>query len=108
MRCVKQSHSSYFKPHSSHLIVHTFIVHSFTKTCIQILLNRVAYNVAQMNYIIRNTALLSFIFSVGMLAGCGGGHRPDEITFDPTRPLKTPEATASRPKIVAFGDSLTA
>jgi acyl-CoA thioesterase-1 len=61
-----------------------------------------------MNHIIRYTALVSFIFSISLLFACGGGEQPGEIALDPARPLKTPQATASRPKIVAFGDSLTA
>ena len=61
-----------------------------------------------MKNIIRNTAFISFIFSLGLFAACTGTQRADEIAFDSTRPLKTPQATASRPKIVAFGDSLTA
>ncbi len=61
-----------------------------------------------MKNIIRYTALLSFIFSAALLAGCGGDERPSELESSPNRPLKTPEISTSRPKIVAFGDSLTA
>ena len=61
-----------------------------------------------MNHIIRNTALLSFIFSAGLLAACGVSQSHDDIRLTTNRPLKTPAATAARPKIVAFGDSLTA
>src|SRR5688500_11820357 len=61
-----------------------------------------------MKYIIRNTALLSFIFSAWMLSGCGAAQKPDELGLGANRPLKTPAVTVSRPKIVAFGDSLTA
>ena len=61
-----------------------------------------------MKYIIRNTALLSFIFSLWMLSGCGAAQKPDELGLGANRPLKTPAVTVSRPKIVAFGDSLTA
>lgn len=78
------------------------------KLCIQILLNRVALYLSRMNNIIRKTALLSFMFSVGLLTACGDSSRPDGLGPDPTRPLKTPQLSASRPKIVAFGDSLTA
>src|SRR5688572_32808930 len=62
----------------------------------------------RMNHIIRYAALLSFIFSVGLLAACTGDERPAEIGIASEKPLKTPQATVSKPKIVAFGDSLTA
>ena len=61
-----------------------------------------------MNHIIRNTALLSFIFSAGLLAACGGDDRTTGLDLPANRPLKTPQVSVSRPKIVAFGDSLTA
>ncbi len=61
-----------------------------------------------MNHIIRNTALLSFTFLTVMAAACSSGGSPSEIGAGANRPLKTPEVTANRPKIVAFGDSLTA
>ena len=76
--------------------------------CIQILLNRVAYYLVQMNHIIRNITLLSFTFLAALAAGCGGGQRPSEIGLASNKPLKTPQAAANRPKVVAFGDSLTA
>ena len=61
-----------------------------------------------MNYIIRNTALLSFMFSVFLMAGCSGDDRVDDVGLAANKPLKTPPAVAMRPKIIAFGDSLTA
>ena len=61
-----------------------------------------------MNYIIRNTALLSFMFSTLLLGACGSTDRAEDIGLASNRPLKTPEVTTARPKIVAFGDSLTA
>ena len=61
-----------------------------------------------MNHIIRNTALLSFIFCSFLLAACSGDERPTGLGVASNKPLKTPQVTASRPKIVAFGDSLTA
>ena len=61
-----------------------------------------------MNHIIRNLGLLSFTFITAMLVSCAsGGHAPD-IGLASNKPLKTPAATSVRPKIVAFGDSLTA
>ncbi|MEO8042525.1 MAG: arylesterase [Acidobacteriota bacterium] len=61
-----------------------------------------------MKNIIRNVVLLSFTFLVGFVAACSTSDRPAELGLASNRPLKTPEATANRPKIVAFGDSLTA
>lgn len=61
-----------------------------------------------MKYVIRNTTLLSFIFSFTLLAACSGGQRPEGLGLGSERPLKTPELATSRPRIVAFGDSLTA
>lgn len=61
-----------------------------------------------MNHIIRNTALVSFIFSAWLFASCAATQRPEELGLGANRPLKTPEVTVNRPKIVAFGDSLTA
>ncbi|HEX6126616.1 MAG TPA: arylesterase [Pyrinomonadaceae bacterium] len=61
-----------------------------------------------MNHIIRHTGLLSFIFCAALLAGCGGDNRAEGVGLGADRPLKTPPVSVSRPKIVAFGDSLTA
>lgn len=61
-----------------------------------------------MNHIIRNTALLSFIFSSLALAACSGDERASGLGVASNKPLKTPQVTVNRPKIVAFGDSLTA
>src|SRR5687768_9315491 len=61
-----------------------------------------------MKYIIRTAALLSFIFSALMFGACSATQRPEELGLGANRPLKTPEVTVKRPKIVAFGDSLTA
>ena len=58
-----------------------------------------------MNHIIRNIALLSFIF---VAASCSAGEHTAGLGIPSDKPLKTPQATAKRPKIVAFGDSLTA
>ena len=38
--------------------------------------------------------------------GCGAKTSPNMANFD--KPLATPQVTANRPKIIAFGDSLTA
>jgi len=76
--------------------------------CIQILLNRVAYYLVEMNHIIRNTAVLSFIFIAVLFGACRTGERPGDIGLASNKPLKTPQIVSNRPKIVAFGDSLTA
>jgi len=43
-----------------------------------------------------------------MVVACGSSDHTPDIGLGSNKPLKTPQATASRPKIVAFGDSLTA
>lgn len=60
-----------------------------------------------MNHIIRKTALISFILLPLAFAGCQSNEAA-RITASANRPLKTPEVVSNRPKIVAFGDSLTA
>lgn len=57
---------------------------------------------------IRITATISFIFIGLLFAGCtAAGTAKREQPAGP-RPLVTPEIGSARPKIVAFGDSLTA
>jgi acyl-CoA thioesterase I len=58
-----------------------------------------------MNHIIRSIALLSFIFVAG---SCSSGEHGGDFGVTSNKPLKTPQATSKRPKIIAFGDSLTA
>ena len=60
-----------------------------------------------MNHIIRKTALLSFIFLSLAFNACQD-HESAQIPRAANRPLKTPEIVSNRPKIIAFGDSLTA
>src|SRR3954447_8034888 len=61
-----------------------------------------------MRQVIRILGLLSFTYLIVMATGCasldakGAGAKPAN------RPLKTPQAVSGRPKIIAFGDSLTA
>src|SRR5688500_7249345 len=61
-----------------------------------------------MNHIIRNIGLLSFTFLTAILSSCASADHSPEIRLGSNRALKTPEALAERPKIIAFGDSLTA
>lgn len=53
---------------------------------------------------IRKTALVSFIFLVALGVSCD--KKPANTTSN--RPLKVPQNVTNKPKIVAFGDSLTA
>jgi acyl-CoA thioesterase-1 len=57
-----------------------------------------------MRYSIRNLSAISFIILAFGLAGCGvtGGKTPAN------KPLAVPQIISDKPKIVAFGDSLTA
>ena len=58
---------------------------------------------------IRTLALVSFTFLAALLAGCAASaERPRSNDTVKPKPLITPQVTAARPKIVAFGDSLTA
>ncbi len=57
---------------------------------------------------IRFTALFIVIFSVAMFTGCSEGSPFAGKQYDVERPLVLPEASSARPKIAAFGDSLTA
>lgn len=60
-------------------------------------------------YIIFRSFLFSlFIFSAVFFASCDAA--PDGSAFqgDSQKPLKTPQVVSNKPKIVAFGDSLTA
>ena len=59
---------------------------------------------------IRTFALVSFTFLAALfLAGCAASaERTRSDSNTQPKPLITPQVTAARPKIVAFGDSLTA
>jgi acyl-CoA thioesterase-1 len=54
---------------------------------------------------IRIGALASFSFLTLMLGACAAA---DRASSNAARPLATPQVAANKPKIVAFGDSLTA
>ncbi len=58
-----------------------------------------------MRYLIRKTVVISFIFLSLGLASCG---RSGDSGAAVNKPLATPPVTSNRPKIIAFGDSLTA
>lgn len=57
---------------------------------------------------IRFTALLILIFSVAVFSSCGEVSPFTGKQYDVERPLVLPESVSPRPKIAAFGDSLTA
>jgi acyl-CoA thioesterase-1 len=59
-----------------------------------------------MRKVIRKTATLGFVFLAVYLSGCAAAQKRSSANAD--RPLIRPEVTTSKPKIVAFGDSLTA
>ena len=61
-----------------------------------------------MNYIIRTAALISFIFISVFAAACGAAKFEKKPLGSAAKPLITPQAVLQYPKIVAFGDSLTA
>jgi acyl-CoA thioesterase-1 len=64
-----------------------------------------------MNKFIWTTAILCFTFSIIFLSACGGaGASSVEMRTDKTteKPLASPPTNLDKPKIVAFGDSLTA
>jgi acyl-CoA thioesterase-1 len=61
-----------------------------------------------MRYIIRITAFISFTFLAAVLFGCGASATKKPSASGEPRPLKTPQITVNKPKIIAFGDSLTA
>jgi acyl-CoA thioesterase I len=60
------------------------------------------------NYLIRKTPLISFIFLVLLFCGCGKPGDPTRSANAAVKPLVTPQIKSDKPKIVAFGDSLTA
>lgn len=61
-----------------------------------------------MNYIIRITAFVSFIFVIVTITGCGVANSEKRSASNGAKPLVTPQIVSSKPKIIAFGDSLTA
>ncbi len=61
-----------------------------------------------MKSLFRAIIILSFIFSAFFLVSCGVSTAKKQTNSDARRPLVTPEIKSDKPKIVAFGDSLTA
>ena len=60
-----------------------------------------------MRHTIRYSPLLSFIFLALAAAGCSSARQTSDSSAA-AKPLMTPATVANRPKIIAFGDSLTA
>ena len=57
---------------------------------------------------IRIPAVVSFIYLIAVCGGCSASKAGQINSSAGNRPLATPQVTANRPKIIAFGDSLTA
>lgn len=61
-----------------------------------------------MNRFIRLTTILSFISFITIFSACDVSVAEKRTDINADRPLIKPEITSDKPKIVAFGDSLTA
>jgi len=61
-----------------------------------------------MFYIIRVITLVSFTFLAVGFSGCGTGAEKKQLVGQSVKPLVTPLIVSNKPKIIAFGDSLTA
>jgi len=61
-----------------------------------------------MHYFIRSTAFVSFIFLGVFGLACSAAKYERPANSSAAKPLVTPQSVAGRPKIIAFGDSLTA
>jgi acyl-CoA thioesterase I len=60
------------------------------------------------NYLIRKLAVISFIILPLLLGGCGVASDAARSRNAANRPLVLPKDVSDKPRIVAFGDSLTA
>ncbi|HKP69904.1 MAG TPA: arylesterase [Pyrinomonadaceae bacterium] len=72
------------------------------------LASKVRQHTSGRNHIIRKSAFLSFILLSLVLTACQRQQGASRAENSANKPLKTPELVTNRPKIVAFGDSLTA
>src|SRR4051812_18940173 len=61
-----------------------------------------------MRQVIRILSVVSFTYLLIMVSACGSIDANRTGAKPSNRPLKTPQAASGRPKIIAFGDSLTA
>jgi acyl-CoA thioesterase-1 len=61
-----------------------------------------------MNKVFRAIIILSFLFSAFFLVSCDVSTAKRQTNSNAKKPLATPQVRSDKPKIVAFGDSLTA
>ena len=61
-----------------------------------------------MNKTFRAIIIISFTLAAFFLASCDAGAVKKPTTANPKKPLVTPQVKSDKPKIIAFGDSLTA
>jgi acyl-CoA thioesterase-1 len=61
-----------------------------------------------MRLVIRFLSIVSFTYLAAACIGCGTSGAANAPTSAANRPLTRPETVSNRPKIIAFGDSLTA
>lgn len=61
-----------------------------------------------MFYLLRTTLILSFLAIAIFCAACGASSAEQQTNRAVEKPLATPQINSDKPKIVAFGDSLTA
>jgi len=61
-----------------------------------------------MSYLRQTSIILSFILSAVFFVGCGVSTAERKFDGDAAKPLAAPQVVTDKPKIVAFGDSLTA
>jgi acyl-CoA thioesterase I len=56
----------------------------------------------------RTNIILAIVFSTIFFASCAVSTATKQSNSNPNKPLATPQVTSNKPKIIAFGDSLTA
>lgn len=61
-----------------------------------------------MQYLIRISAFVSFMFITAFAMGCVSAGYERSSNGSSAKPLVTPQVLSARPRIIAFGDSLTA
>lgn len=61
-----------------------------------------------MHYFIRTVTSVSFMFLAAIALSCSAAKYEKPANSSAAKPLVTPQAASARPKIIAFGDSLTA
>jgi acyl-CoA thioesterase I len=61
-----------------------------------------------MYYLIRSTLVLSFISLAIIFSACGTSSAEKQANTPVAKPVSTPQIISDKPKIIAFGDSLTA